>query len=259
MRGPGSGRCASLSFYLLHERRHTMSFIQKNWPLILVAVRVRRDARVAAVQRRMSPMKEVGTLDGDAASSTATTPCCSTCASRRSSTAAGCRTPCTSRCPSSTGASASSRKHAARPVVAYCARGQRSRGAGDALAKAGFTDIYHLHGGLAAWQRRRAAAGEMRDDGQPVTMYSTARVPVLRAGRAAADVKGVTAIDKIRVDLEPARRAGDDGAHRAAHRPADLHRRRPRRRLRRPRRARPRGRARPAAGGRLADGEASVR
>jgi rhodanese-related sulfurtransferase len=42
--------------------------------------------------------------------------------------------------------------HASRPVIAYCARGQRSRGAGDALAKAGFKDIYHLNGGLAAWR-----------------------------------------------------------------------------------------------------------
>lgn len=43
-------------------------------------------------------------------------------------------------------------KHAARPVVAYCARGVRSRAAGNALAKAGFKDVYHLTGGLAAWR-----------------------------------------------------------------------------------------------------------
>jgi rhodanese-related sulfurtransferase len=41
---------------------------------------------------------------------------------------------------------------AGKPVVAYCARGQRSRGAGAALAKAGFKDIYNLQGGLAAWR-----------------------------------------------------------------------------------------------------------
>ena len=43
-------------------------------------------------------------------------------------------------------------RHAGKPVVAYCARGQRSRGAGAALAKAGFKDIYNLQGGLAAWR-----------------------------------------------------------------------------------------------------------
>lgn len=43
-------------------------------------------------------------------------------------------------------------KHVSRPVVAYCARGQRSRGAGGALTKAGFKDVYHLTGGLAAWR-----------------------------------------------------------------------------------------------------------
>lgn len=43
-------------------------------------------------------------------------------------------------------------KNTSRPVVAYCARGQRSRAAGSALAKAGFKDVYHLSGGLAAWR-----------------------------------------------------------------------------------------------------------
>ena len=43
-------------------------------------------------------------------------------------------------------------KNTSRPVVAYCARGQRSRSAGGALAKAGVKDVYHLTGGLAAWR-----------------------------------------------------------------------------------------------------------
>lgn len=43
-------------------------------------------------------------------------------------------------------------KNTARPVVAYCARGQRSRAAGAPLHKAGFKDVYHLTGGLAAWR-----------------------------------------------------------------------------------------------------------
>jgi rhodanese-related sulfurtransferase len=41
---------------------------------------------------------------------------------------------------------------AGKPVVAYCARGQRSRAAGGTLAKAGFKDVYTLQGGLAAWR-----------------------------------------------------------------------------------------------------------
>ena len=50
-------------------------------------------------------------------------------------------------------------KLTSRPVIAYCERGQRSRAAGSALAKLGFTDIYQLTGGFRAW----------KDAGLPVT------------------------------------------------------------------------------------------
>jgi rhodanese-related sulfurtransferase len=43
-------------------------------------------------------------------------------------------------------------KETARPVIAYCALGNRSRMAGAALAKAGFKEIYHLNGGFKAWK-----------------------------------------------------------------------------------------------------------
>ena len=39
-----------------------------------------------------------------------------------------------------------------RPVIAYCARGQRSRGAGGLLQRAGFTRLYNLTGGHKAWK-----------------------------------------------------------------------------------------------------------
>jgi rhodanese-related sulfurtransferase len=39
-----------------------------------------------------------------------------------------------------------------RPVIAYCARGQRSRGAGMVLHRAGFTQLYNLIGGHKAWK-----------------------------------------------------------------------------------------------------------
>ena len=44
-------------------------------------------------------------------------------------------------------------KLAARPVVAYCGDGRRSRMASGALTKAGFKEIYSLQGGLAAWKK----------------------------------------------------------------------------------------------------------
>lgn len=39
-----------------------------------------------------------------------------------------------------------------RPVIAYCARGQRSRSAGSTLQRAGFTKLYNLTGGHKAWK-----------------------------------------------------------------------------------------------------------
>ena len=50
-------------------------------------------------------------------------------------------------------------KLTARPVIAYCDRGQRSRAAGSALAKLGFADIYQLHGGHQGVEGRRPAGG----------------------------------------------------------------------------------------------------
>jgi len=39
-----------------------------------------------------------------------------------------------------------------RPVITYCARGQRSRSAGSTLQRAGFTKLYNLIGGHKAWK-----------------------------------------------------------------------------------------------------------
>ena len=50
-------------------------------------------------------------------------------------------------------------QYVSRPVIAFCDRGQRSRGAASALQKQGFKEIYNLSGGFRAW----------RDAGLPVT------------------------------------------------------------------------------------------
>jgi rhodanese-related sulfurtransferase len=44
-------------------------------------------------------------------------------------------------------------KMAARPVVAYCATGRRSRIAAAALTRVGFKQLYSLHGGVEAWKK----------------------------------------------------------------------------------------------------------
>jgi len=42
-------------------------------------------------------------------------------------------------------------RFAGRPLIAYCERGNRSRTAAAALTKLGFSEIFVLHGGLRAW------------------------------------------------------------------------------------------------------------
>lgn len=44
-------------------------------------------------------------------------------------------------------------KLTSRPVVAYCDSGRRSRGAAAALTRAGFKDVYSLHGGIFGWKK----------------------------------------------------------------------------------------------------------
>lgn len=43
-------------------------------------------------------------------------------------------------------------KYVSRPVIAFCDRGQRSRGAASLLASQGFKEIYYLTGGFKAWK-----------------------------------------------------------------------------------------------------------
>jgi rhodanese-related sulfurtransferase len=42
-------------------------------------------------------------------------------------------------------------RHVGRPVIAYCDSGARSRSAVRTLTKAGFKEVFTLHGGLQAW------------------------------------------------------------------------------------------------------------
>ena len=127
-----------------------VAFIEKNWMLITVAFVSGAMLVWPLVQRRFSAMKEVGThvatqlMNRDAL-----------VARRARAEGSRRRQAAERRAHPAVGAPkriAEIAPHASRPVIAYCQRGQRSRVAGDALAKAGFKDVYHLTGGLAAWR-----------------------------------------------------------------------------------------------------------
>ena len=92
------------------------------------------------------------------------------------------------------------------------------------LAKLGFGHIYHLQGGFAAWKDAGLPVSSAAT--APVMMYSTCGLPLLRPGGEFPRAKGVTDIDKVRVDLDPSRRRGDDAEDRPPHRAAEIYRRR---------------------------------
>jgi rhodanese-related sulfurtransferase len=128
-----------------------MAFLQDNWILILVAFVSGAMLVWPLVQRRFSPMKEIGTLQ--------TTHLINNQGAvlvdvRETREYEGGRLPNAVHIPLSQLESRGGElaKHAARPIVAYCESGARSRMAGAALAKAGFKDIYHLNGGYRAWK-----------------------------------------------------------------------------------------------------------
>ena len=128
-----------------------MSFIQNNWALILVCVLSGGMLLWPLIQKRMSPMKEVGTLNVTHLINTKDAVLLDV---REPKEFTGGRLPNAIHIPLSEldGRVSELAKMTKRPIVAYCSRGQRSRMAGGALTKAGFTDLYHLHGGIKAWK-----------------------------------------------------------------------------------------------------------
>jgi rhodanese-related sulfurtransferase len=128
-----------------------MSFIQANW--LLIAVMIVSGAMLVwpIVQGRLSPIRNIGNLE-------ATRLINSTNAMlvdlRETQEFTGGRLPGAVHIPLSQLDTRGSElaRHVGRPVIAYCASGNRSRMAGKALARAGFKDIYNLQGGYRAWK-----------------------------------------------------------------------------------------------------------
>jgi rhodanese-related sulfurtransferase len=128
-----------------------MAFVEKNWLLVLTFVASGLMLLWPLVSRRLSPVKEIGTADTTRLINRENAVLLDV---REASELASGKLPNAVHIPLSqlkdrVGELA---KYAARPVVVYCARGQRSRGAAATLAKGGFAAIYQLQGGINAWK-----------------------------------------------------------------------------------------------------------
>jgi|SRR5689334_13296799 len=128
-----------------------MAFIEKNWILILAFVLSGAMLLWPLVQRRLSPMKEVGTLNVTQLINRNNALLLDV---REANEFTGGKLPNAVHIPLSQLAARAGEiaKSTARPVVVYCALGKRGRAAGAILANQGFADIYMLQGGLKAWK-----------------------------------------------------------------------------------------------------------
>jgi rhodanese-related sulfurtransferase len=128
-----------------------MTFVQNNWMLILVMFLSGAMLLWPLIQKRFSPMKDVGNLNVTHLINTQDAVLLDV---REESEYALGHLPKAVHIPllQLKGRTDELAKLAARPVVAYCASGNRSRAAAGALVKAGCKEIYNLHGGFRAWK-----------------------------------------------------------------------------------------------------------
>ena len=128
-----------------------MSFFINNWMLELIMLLSGGMLLWPLVQGRFSKMKEVGTLNVTQLINRQNAVLLDV---REQKEFEGGRLPNAMHIPLSELRNRGSElaKLTSRPVVAYCERGQRSRGAGAVLAGLGFADVYHLAGGFRAWK-----------------------------------------------------------------------------------------------------------
>ena len=128
-----------------------MAFLEKNWILVLAFVASGAMLIWPFVARRLSSVKEIGTLNVTQLINHQNAVLLDL---RETGDFAGGKLPSALHIPLSQlqSRSAELAKLTARPVVVYCARGQRVGQAAAALAKLGFAGIYQLEGGVKAWK-----------------------------------------------------------------------------------------------------------
>jgi rhodanese-related sulfurtransferase len=129
-----------------------MSFVQNNWMLIAVFVLSGGMLLLPLVQRRFSSVKDVTSAEATQLLNRRNAVLLDV---REPNEFVGGRLPNALHIPLSqlAGRTSELAKLVSRPVVAYCDTGRKSASAAGALAKAGFQEIYSLHGGLAAWKK----------------------------------------------------------------------------------------------------------
>ncbi len=129
-----------------------MAFVQENWVLILVFVSSGLMLAWPLVQGRWSATKDVSAAEATQLINRQNAVLLDV---REPKEYEGGRLPTAIHIPLSqlAGRTSELAKYVARPVIAYCETGRRSRAAGGALAKAGFRQVYSLEGGLAAWKK----------------------------------------------------------------------------------------------------------
>jgi len=126
-------------------------FVHHNWMLIVVFLASGGMLVWPVVQRRLSPVKELGTHELTRLMNDRNPVLLDV---RETKEVEGGKLPNALHVPLSqlTARSADLSSMTSRPVVAYCARGTRSAAAARSLSKLGFKEIYSLRGGIAAWR-----------------------------------------------------------------------------------------------------------
>jgi rhodanese-related sulfurtransferase len=128
----------------------TLRFLEDNWPLVLILIASGAMLVWPLFRGSFSSVREVGALEATALINRRNAVLLDV---RETQEYDGGRIPNAVHLPGSQLASRAQelKKLTGRPVIAYCERGLRSRGAAGALAKVGFAEVYTLRGGLRAW------------------------------------------------------------------------------------------------------------
>jgi len=131
-------------------RLPTMQFIQNNWPLFLVMIASGGMLLWPLVGRRFSSVHEVGALRATQLINRQNAVMLDL---REGKDYDGGHVPNAVHIPLSqlAGRASELSKFTSRPLIAYCDRGNQSHGAGSALSKLGFAEVYTLQGGVRAW------------------------------------------------------------------------------------------------------------